>query len=142
MEKLTPSNKSDRLLVHTDIETLEPIKPLDEIVRNVLAAGQVVVWSGDGGLGKTFCAVDLCAAVAYRMTRLVDFDIVNGGPALIVDEQSGHERLVRRVRDTLTGHEIEPRGQIAWLTFPTSNWFHGPKTLTPCVKRSGRSMLA
>ena len=52
------------------------------------------------------------------MTRWVDFDIVNGGPALIVDEQSGHERLVRRVRDTLTGHEIEPRGQIAWLTFP------------------------
>ena len=53
-EGLKPSDKSDRLLVHTDIETLEPIKPLDEIVRNVLAAGQVVVWSGDGGLGKTF----------------------------------------------------------------------------------------
>jgi len=125
-EGLKPSDKSRRV-VHCDIEMLEPLKPLDEIVRGVLAAEQVNVWSGDGGIGKTYCAIDLCAAVAYGKTRWVDFDIVNGGPALIVDEQSGHRRLVRRVKNVLVGHGIEPQGRIAWLTFPHYKLVSQPK---------------
>lgn len=112
-----PSDKIDRLLIHTDLETWEPLEPLDEIVCGVLAADHVVVWSGDGGIGKTYCAIDLCAAVSYNKPKWLDFD-VKGGPALIVDEQSGHRRLVRRVREVLAGHEIVPQGHIAWLTFP------------------------
>jgi hypothetical protein len=143
-EELKPATRADRFAVHCDLETLEPTKPLDEIVRGVQAAEQVNVWSGDGGLGKTYCAIDLCVSVAYNKSRWLDFEIANGGPTLVVDMQSGHDRMVRRVREVLAGHEIEPRGAIAWLTFPRFKLVSQPEdadALRAAIRAAGARLV-
>lgn len=133
---------SERFSLHSDLETTGEIQPLDEIITGVLATEQVGAWSGDGGTGKTWSCFDLGVAVAYE-SKWIGFEM-KGGPVLIVDEQSGHRRMSRRMRDVLAGHDIRAKGRVSWLTFPHFKLVSRPKdaeALRAAIKATGARLV-
>lgn len=87
------------LEVLTAYDALQPQPPIDWICENVLEAASVTVLVGDGGTGKTWAALDLAANVA--LGRAWMGRAVTGGPVLMVDEESGRRRILRRMGKVL-----------------------------------------
>lgn len=109
-----PDKDSGRFLVHWAAEALEPQPPIDWVIENLLSAGSVALFAGEGGSKKTWTLLDLAVCVALGQ-KWLDFP-TRTGLALIVDEESGRHRMNRRLGDVLRGHsadETTPVGHIS-----------------------------
>jgi len=75
----------------------QPIPMQEWLVRDLIPAGQPALLSGDGGLGKSLLALQLCVAVATRKAWLSR--AVANGPALYLSAEDEtaeiHRRLVK-----------------------------------------------
>lgn len=80
------------------------IPPVNWVVHNLFATGTVNVFVGPPGAGKTYALLDLCISVAQG-TPWLTFQ-TEKVPVLFVDEESGRNRLLRRIRWIFNGKGI------------------------------------
>lgn len=92
----------DEVIYHHASEALEPQPPVNWTVEGLLTVPSLTVLCGNGGSFKTFTALDLAVCVATGQ-KWLDFP-TKAGAVLIVDEESGTQRMLRRLGDCLRGH--------------------------------------
>jgi hypothetical protein len=102
-----PSAEADgapaRFKVLTAADALQPRPPRATVAEGLMNRRDMVLWFGDGGSKKTYAAVDLGVSVAGGESEWLDFAITQG-TVLVIDEESGEDRLMRRLGDVLRGH--------------------------------------
>ena len=84
---------------------LQPLRPQEWIVDQLISAGSRNIFYGDGGGKKTYAALDLAVCVADGISWL-DMPTTQGS-VLFIDEESGRDRYLRRLRSILQGHLID-----------------------------------
>lgn len=94
----------------TACDALQPQPPIDWLVDGLISAGSVNVFYGDGGSKKTWALLDMAVCVA-RGADWLNFKTKAGG-VLIVDEESGKRRIMRRLGDVLRGHAADNQTPI------------------------------
>jgi len=105
-----PTTRS-RLALHGAIEAWETLPPREWVIEGLIGAGDVVLFFGDAGLGKTYVLTDAAICVATGEPWLGR--ATSGAPVLIIDEESGHRRLTDRLSRTMRGHGIAPGTPVA-----------------------------
>lgn len=83
---------------------LQQRPPIEQIIENLVTAGSVNVWVGKYGSKKTWSLISAAVCVAAAKEWLTH--TVKGGTVLIIDEESGEERLSRRIGMALRGELI------------------------------------
>ncbi|MBI4759885.1 MAG: AAA family ATPase [Chloroflexota bacterium] len=84
---------------------LQPQPPIEWIVDGLISTGSVSVFYGEGGSKKTWALLDMAVCVA-RGENWLNFKTKAGG-VLIIDEESGSRRILRRLGDVLRGHNAD-----------------------------------
>ncbi|MDM7997206.1 MAG: AAA family ATPase [Acidobacteriota bacterium] len=93
-----------RFRIGSAINALKPQPPIDFVLRDFLARKWLSIWYGEPGCKKTWGVMDQAVCVASGKPWL-GFHAVRS-TVLIVDEESGEQRLLRRLGDTMRGHGI------------------------------------
>lgn len=106
--KVKPELTQEQPEILTARDALQPQPPIEWICEPIVAEASVNVWAGDGGSGKTWTLLDLGANVASGQTHWLGMYKINGGPVLIVDEESGRRRILRRMNHVLTAIHAGP----------------------------------
>jgi len=102
-------NAKPTIKIYYAADALKPQPPINWVVQDVLSAGSVSLVVGDAGSGKTWACLDLAVSVATGENWLGY--IVNGGPVLVIDEESGPRRLSMR-----RGHNADGKTPLAYTT--------------------------
>ena len=132
--------------LHWASEALQPQPPIDWIIgddsHGLLTSGSVGLMAGDGGIGKTFVALDLCVAKAMGRGQWLGFALAPG-PVLLIDEESGDRRLKRRLADVIGGHDAPPDLPLAYTTMIGLQLLDpaGPPMLEAAIKQSGARLV-
>lgn len=100
---MAPSSKNIQILTATD--ALQPQPPVDWIVEGLISAGSVNIFYGEGGSKKTYALLDMMVCVSNGDDWL-GFKTKKCN-TLIIDEESGKHRILRRLGDTLRGHNAD-----------------------------------
>lgn len=100
--KVKTKAKSHRFELHNASEALEPQPPIDWLIQNLITAGSVNIVVGEPGSKKTWAMLDMGICIALGKAWL-DYP-TSQGAVLIVDEESGNQRLKRRIGNILRGH--------------------------------------
>lgn len=108
-----------RYTVHWAREALEPQPEKDWIIEGLMAAGDVVIMVGEGGSKKTFLELDAGICVAQGRPWL-DFQ-TRQGTVLLVDEESGIDRLNRRLGRLMRAHEAGSDTPLAYISLESVN---------------------
>lgn len=90
-----------RYVIRTAADALKPQPPIEYIVDKLITAGSLGVWYGEPGAKKTYSLVSLAVCVAAGLSWL-EFP-THKAPVLIIDEESGENRLARRISEALRG---------------------------------------
>lgn len=80
------------------------LPPLEFAVSGFLPSGVLAALCGDGATGKTYTLLDMAVCVATGKDWLNMQ--VEQGAVLIIDEESGKRRLLKRIQDTMIGHDV------------------------------------
>lgn len=94
-----------RIEILTTADALQPQPPIDWIVENLISAGSVNIFYGEGGSKKTWSLLDMAVCVATG-AQWLDFKTTQNN-VLIIDEESGKRRILRRLGDVLRGHDAD-----------------------------------
>ena len=113
--------KTNKPTIHWANEYATQPKPLEWVVQGVINKGSLNIWYGDPGVGKTWAAIDLCVAIANNEGEWLSRKI-KSGTVLIVDEESGENRLANRVYMTRRGHGAEADIPLAFTSFELFNF--------------------
>jgi hypothetical protein len=116
---------SDKWTLYTPNDLWEDIKPVEYLVSEFLPCGTVAVLSGDGGTFKTYTMLDIAVCIAMGKPW-VGRD-TKQSPVLIVDEESGHDRLLRRLQETMRGHGLT-KNDKPQIYFYSKNGFNADNT--------------
>lgn len=82
------------------------IKPESFVLQDMLIEGGLHIFTGVSGSGKTWVATDLCLSIAQGLNWLGKSTIQKN--VFIMDEESGKDRLIRRMRKMAIGRELMP----------------------------------
>ncbi len=82
---------------------------VDWMVEGLLSCGTIITVTGEPGSKKTWSFLDFAVAVASGEKEWLDFKICQHVPVLIVDEESGNQRLGMRLREVAKGHNVSNR---------------------------------
>ena len=104
-----PPGQARRFPVHSADEALGDPEPVPWVVEPIAARGSLAALTGAPGSKKTWLALDLAVAVATGAEAWLGHR-VNGGPVLIIDEESGPRRMSRRLGQALRGHQAARPG--------------------------------
>ena len=89
------------------IDEAIPEQPETEwIIEDLIDEESVTVMYGDAGSKKTYFALDMCVSLAQGAEKFGDFKIPRALRVLIIDEESGHKRMLRRLRQIQVAHNI------------------------------------
>lgn len=94
-------SRAGRFHLHTLAEANEPQPPVEWIVTGVVAARTTNIIYGQPGAKKTYVELVKAVCIAAGIPFL-NRDVVQG-PVLIIDEESGHVRMKRRLREVALG---------------------------------------
>jgi hypothetical protein len=107
-------------------DALQPQPPVNWIVEGLISAGSVNIFYGEGGSKKTWALLDMGVCVATD-AQWLDFKTIKSH-VLIIDEESGKRRILRRLGEVLRGHSADQTtpvnvislagfdlGQAAWI---------------------------
>lgn len=108
-----------RYKIHLASEALEPQPPILWTVEEVFSAGSVNLLTGEPGDGKTSACLDCGVAVALG-ERWLGYAVTQGA-VLIVDEESGPQRLKRRLGDVMRGHDADASLDLYFITLARFN---------------------
>jgi len=91
-------------------DALQPQPPISWIVDNLISAGSVNIFYGEGGSKKTWAILDMAVCVANG-DDWIGFKTCKSN-VLIIDEESGKRRILRRLGDTLRGHNTDDQTPV------------------------------
>jgi predicted ATP-dependent serine protease len=111
--------KSKTPTIHRADEALSTPPPIDWIVNPLFSRPSVNIVVGEGGSKKTYCILDLMICIATGKDWLGMK--VKKMPCLFVDEESGNERMLRRLHQLLNGHKITKTIPFYFLTLEQFN---------------------
>lgn len=115
-ETVMPKTEKQRFRLHTAKEAFEELPPVKWTIENFIRAGSVVIFEGRPGSKKTWAFLDLAACFCIGKEWL-GFQ-TRQGTVLIIDEESGNDRLTRRMKQILQGHLFHHDG----IKDPQINW--------------------
>lgn len=102
------SNSNSRFVIFDGDEALKPPPPIKWVIEGLISEGSVTVIYGEAGTKKTYVVLDAAVSLA-KGENWLNFKTVKGA-VLIVDEESGQGRLLRRLHSTYRGHDVR-RGE-------------------------------
>ena len=105
---MSPAKKRFQILTAGD--ALGSLPPIDWIVDGLISAGSVNIFYGAPGAKKTYALVDMAVCVAHGDPWLNFKPTQNN--VLIIDEESGKLRILRRLGDTLRGHDADDKTPV------------------------------
>lgn len=97
--------QKQRYTLHSASEALQPQPPTEWIIEKLFSAGSVSIIAGKFKSKKTFAVLDLAVACALHSDWLGLK--TSGAPVLIVDEESGPRRMLKRLHLVQRGHDVE-----------------------------------
>lgn len=92
--------KKFKWMNRNDIKKERP--PISWIVENLIVSNSLSMITGDAGSGKTWASLDMAVAIA-RGEDWIGLKTIKG-PVLVIDEESGDNRLAGRLDKILLGH--------------------------------------
>jgi hypothetical protein len=102
-------------------KALEPRAPVEYIIDKLAPAGSVSIWAGDPGAKKTWSLIDACVAVADASRDNWMGLAVTHTTALLVDEESGEERLLSRLEDIMRAQSAPAGIPLAYTSLHMFN---------------------
>lgn len=111
--------------LYTPSDLWVDIPPTEYLVDSFLPCNSVAVLSGDGGTFKTYTMLDIAVCVSTGKSWIGRK--VKKSPVLIIDEESGHDRLLSRLQETMKGHGLTPKDKPE-IYFYTKNGFNAANT--------------
>lgn len=102
------------LKIRSFSSVFEPREPIKWQVENFIRAGAVGIIASDAGKGKTFTCLDLAVCTATGKPWLGRK--VKQAPVLIIDEESGLNRLEDRLKMCANGHGAGPDAPIFYMS--------------------------
>lgn len=94
----------------TAADALQPQPPIDWIVNGLISAGSVNIFYGEGGSKKTWALLDMAICVANG-DDWIGFKTCRSN-VLIIDEESGKRRILRRLGDVIRGHNADEQTPV------------------------------
>lgn len=104
---------------------LQERPPIPYQIQNLITAGSVNVWVGMFGSKKTWSAISACMAVAANLTWLGME--VQQSTVLFIDEESGEDRLSRRMAMAYRGMLIDHNIPVYSVSLPQFNLLKKPQ---------------
>ena len=92
--------------VFSAMDVLDGLPEARYVVDQMIPEGSVTLLVGEAGCGKTYAMLSLCLCVSTGMDWTGKQ--TQQGTALFVDEESGQNRLLRRVQSIMNGYGINP----------------------------------
>ncbi|MBL1195617.1 MAG: hypothetical protein D8M60_14805, partial [Chloroflexi bacterium] len=106
--------KRKELTIRTAGEAMLPLPPPDWLVEGLLTSGSLTILFGDAGTKKSYMMLGLMGAVTLGKPWL-QFE-TQQGPALLVDEESTEEGIMRRLSGVLRGLDASPSNSMLHYT--------------------------
>lgn len=106
--------KKPRFEAKSASEALQPQPPIDWIYKNLAGSGSVVLMHGEAGSKKTYCTYWMLACASVGM-KFLQFE-TKKVKTLIIDEESGNTRLLRRLGEILRGALIDDPSNIDYIS--------------------------
>lgn len=100
-----PATQPGRFRILTAADALLPQKPVSWLVDKLFTAGSLNILFGLPGAKKTWALLDMAVCVASGAQWLGMS--TQTAPVLVVDEESGERRLLRRLGEVIRGHGRE-----------------------------------
>lgn len=101
---MTAKKTEKRFQVHKASEALEDQPPIEWLIESLMTTSSVNMITGAAGSKKTYAMLDMAVCVAMGKTWL-DYKTTQGA-VLIVDEENGKQRLMRRLSQVQRGHLV------------------------------------
>lgn len=136
-----PQAPKARYRILSASDALLPPLPVEWIVENFIEAGTLSAFYGDPGCGKTWSLLDLSVSVALGK-KWLDFD-TKQNTVLLIDEESGERRLMRRLGEVLRGHHADstaPIFSVSYGRFDLGNR-HDPRELESLIQTIGAKLV-
>lgn len=129
-------------IIHWAREARQPLPPVNWLIDGLLVAGSIVLFAGDGGTGKTYAALDLAVRLASGAADWLGFTL-SPCTVLIVDEESGHNRLMRRLRQVMDGNSAPDDISLAFITMQGIQLLEplGQATLESAIEEAGAGFV-
>lgn len=119
-------------ILYTVANALAPMDPKQWVVDGILPIASTSLWFGAPGSKKTYSLLDLAVCVAIGKPWL-GFNVKQGA-VLLVDEESGPSRLLRRLGEVVRGH----LGDASLPIYATS--LHGFNFWSPSTGTSAQTL--
>lgn len=108
------STERPRWIVRTAADALAPQPPVEYVLKGLITAGSVNLFYGPPGSKKTYAMIAQAVCVASGLPW-VEFG-VEPRKVLIIDEESGERRLLRRLGEALRGEELGPETHVSFVS--------------------------
>jgi archaellum biogenesis ATPase FlaH len=133
VDSFPTSPKTSPTLIRLDIPRMlrEPPPPVPWLVDGIVARGYLTVLHGDGGIGKSFLALQLCVA-AMSGGRFLDRD-TKRCRVLYVDAENGEGEAHRRLH--LLGAEESVAGLLEYVVADAHDLIKNSDELEAMVRR-------
>jgi hypothetical protein len=93
---------------------LQPCKPIDWVIKPIISRGSVNVFFGEPGSKKTYSMLSMAVCVAKGQSGLEM--PTRRCKVLIIDEESGENRLSIRLAATLRGEEANEETPLEFIS--------------------------
>lgn len=125
LDHLTKAQAST-ITIHWAVETIAGESPVDWVIEGMLASRSVGVFYGDPGAKKTWVSCDLAYHVATGTPWLGRK--VKRGTVLMLDEESGNNRLTNRMAAARRGDDLPADVPVGWTNHLGWN-FRSPQSV-------------
>lgn len=136
-----PQTAKARYRILSASDALLPPPPTEWVVKNLIEAGTLSAIYGDPGCGKTWALLDLSVSVGLGKDWL-NFE-TKKSTVLLIDEESGERRLMRRLGEVLRGHHADektPIFSVSYGRFDLGNR-HDPRELEALIQTTGAKLV-
>lgn len=109
------------------IDFEKPAPPTDWLVEGLFVMGELTVFAGDSGLGKSFITQALAKAIAAGDERFLGRELRHHGVALYVDEENSESLVLQRMK--ALGLLPEHYPNLEYISYGGVNLFTEPELL-------------
>jgi hypothetical protein len=120
--QLHPTDQADhtapgqlRYVIRTAADALKPHPPVPKLVDTLLSPGDLGVFYGEGGSGKTYSLISMAVNVAAGLPWLGL--ATTKTKVLIIDQESGEDRLGRRLGEVLRGENLGAETGVSYVCY-------------------------
>lgn len=92
-----------------------PVPPVNWVIENLVEAGIVTSFTGDGGIGKSFVAMAMAIAIASGQKEFLGQTVHQHGRIMYVDEEQAPDLVLQRL--AALGLKPEHRANVDYLNF-------------------------